>query len=133
MTDLSELIERVKAATGPDRELDGDIAHAMSIVPDWCAAHRDANQRHVWTDGDRPLHAEQWIAPDVTASIDAALALVGRCLPGCIWTIETDACWIRVLTKDDVAEFQGHKTGMGGKWTPLAITLALLLALESQS
>lgn len=67
MADLAELLERVKAATGPDRELDGDIAEAFG--PHW---------------NGRDLTRGQ--APAVTRSIDAAMALVERMLPG--WRVQ---------------------------------------------
>jgi hypothetical protein len=74
----------------------------------------------------RPWNDEQ---RGVTSSVDAALALVERVLPGALWTIEADACWLHVLTKDDVAEHQAAFTQRGGKATPLAIICALLKAL----
>jgi hypothetical protein len=137
MTDISELIERVKAATGPDRELD---ALLYAIVADHRTVRENMHPefgRQLLARNNRPPHDEYWldhpatVFPAYTASIDAALALAERVLPGCVWTIEADACWLRVLTEDDVAEFQGNKAGMGGKWTPLAIVLALLTALQS--
>lgn len=109
MTSISDLIERVREAEGSDRELDRAIErfeHGPDVIP---------------------------FTPAYTASIDAAKSWADRMLPGCIWTIEADACWLRVLTADDVAKFQGHKPGMGGKWTPLAIILATLTALQQQA
>lgn len=65
MTDLSELIERVEKATGPDRELDAAIA-----------AHFDLPY------GPRPVGGSEWLSAHFTASVDAALELVERELPG---------------------------------------------------
>jgi len=60
----AEIIERLEKADGPDRELDHAIdAMLPTGVP-----------RHVW----RPIY---------TASLDAAIALVERTLPGYIWSV----------------------------------------------
>ncbi|WP_375597611.1 hypothetical protein [Devosia sp. Naph2] len=71
---LEGLIERVKAATGPDREL--DIAIGTTLGGWTYQPHVSHNFK--WNDGkfDRPNGP-----PSYTASIDAALALVERCLP----------------------------------------------------
>lgn len=75
---LQELLERVKAATGPDRELDHTIEARM--------------REHVGSMGFGIYKtADEWIpqaikrnfnSPRYTASIDAALALTERVLPG---------------------------------------------------
>lgn len=71
--DIASLLERVTAATGPDRVLDLDLARAL--VPDVVVLRRNdddtANEPHTY-----------W---EYTASIDAALALVERLLPG--WSV----------------------------------------------
>lgn len=66
MTDpaiLRDLLERIEAATGPDRELDYLIANSIGD----------------WGPVDDPF--------PLTASIDAALALVEKMLPGCLWEV----------------------------------------------
>ena len=93
---LSALLERVEACRGPDRELDADLW--------WVLQHRDAER--VFNTGalglpkarpaTLPIPAGlgrsgvQSYAPTYTASIDTALALIGRVLPGCVWTVMTD-------------------------------------------
>ena len=73
---LSALLERVEGATGGDRELDRDIAIATGWV------HRSGAP---W---ERVL---EWERPNPTASVDAALALIGRVLPGLyMWRLEFD-------------------------------------------
>lgn len=71
MTDLSQLIERVEAATGPDRELDVAIILAL---------HPEAGPYNPHCQGDEPIF---WNAPyykqecpHLTASLDAALTLL---------------------------------------------------------
>jgi hypothetical protein len=90
--DLAALLARVEAAAGPDRELDADLCVAMvypgefpeGLEPGWTAylarSHVSdrimVRVRHV--DGeDGPLLS--WPRPHLTASLDAALALVERC------------------------------------------------------
>lgn len=143
MTDLSELIERVKAATGPDRDLD------IALLPLWEPGHdalKSYDDRYqtelrdgvfsVWKlDGGYSASIQ---FPRFTTSIDAALALAERVLPG--WTLAR-------LSQDDhklwyVELRQGHATSyvrviiapstIHGLPLPLSIILALLLALESQ-
>jgi hypothetical protein len=131
--DLTALIERVEKATGPDRQLDcllDCIRHDREFI-EWTAdtgvtGYRYKHPRIVWGSGTW----REEIA--YTSSLDAALALVEEKLPGCQWTVETDACWLRVLTQDDVDEFQGSYNCRGGTCTALAVVLALLRALQSQ-
>lgn len=69
---MSDLIERLSAATGPDRELDGDIAWAVGAAPVGAfrmSGHLDGG---VFGTG---AHTS-WAAPSYTASIDAALTLL---------------------------------------------------------
>lgn len=72
MTDLNELLERVKAATGPDRFLDEDIASELENGWKW----NESARCFVTPEGFMDT------APKYTASTDAALALVERVLPG---------------------------------------------------
>lgn len=108
MSDLMELLERVRKATGPDRELERDIM--------------------VEAFGDGVRNALP--VPTYTASIDAALALVERKLPGWIW----------MLDKNESGPFDfvlWAETGLRAKanamgpTAPLAILAALLTALTS--
>lgn len=62
---LHELLERVKAASGPDREIDMAIAREFDLFETLMGDRRFV----------RPFY--------FTASIDAAVALIERVLPGC--------------------------------------------------
>jgi hypothetical protein len=70
MTALSEILGRVEAATGPDRELFGAVANALDDqnAPDWA---------NWWARFNALCDAEAWT--------DAALALVERALPDPFW------------------------------------------------
>jgi hypothetical protein len=86
MTDLSELLERVRNAKGPDREIDGDIAQAFEVAPSYLPRITDAGRSWLWAEFVEPDTWDTWEAPEYTASIDAALALVERVLPS--WTTD---------------------------------------------
>lgn len=149
---LSGLRERIKAATGPDRKIDCEIEAAI--------IHRE---RFVvvpppFYDPERyfcnPDPSVDWIgydllntAPRYTASIDAALALVERMLPGWKWGVSS----IAVRTGEKTAEgyprygegFRAHVTAVSAlrpmpsigeaPTAPLAILLALLTALQENT
>lgn len=89
---LEELIERVKAATGPDREIDGAIAAALKLgdnLPDW--AKKWAGEWKPTIQGSVVLmHGDRtpgphFSAPSFTASIDAIVALIEAKLPDSEW------------------------------------------------
>lgn len=125
---LEELLERVKAATGPDRELDGDIAEALGINPKGSFRMRSSPDKAAFGIGAY----SSWKPDPLTASIDAALALVERVLPG--WTynfgnVGEDDCGWACLTQPegDCTDF-----GASAPTIPLAILAALLQALTSE-
>ncbi len=86
---LPELLSRVEAATGPDRELDRDIWEAVTNE----CTHRETQFVYLENDerelecvncGADTYGADKWSG--LTASLDASLALIGRVLPGCKWS-----------------------------------------------
>lgn len=87
MASLSELLERVEACTGPDREIDAEIvawlnnASVRRYPPTDDFGPRDRWQ--FWSlDGAHFLGSEgKFPVPPLTASIDAALALVEKRIP----------------------------------------------------
>lgn len=131
---MKDLLERVKAATGPDRELDGALAEAFG----W---------RQITVDHGLRLTRE-WLRPDgfplpvgtmadppfFTASLDAALALVERALPGWSWaggnTRRDDnkgGCWA-VLYDVSTVKTAGKASNANGVFATvqLAVVAALL-------
>ena len=68
---MNDLIERLEKATGPDRNLDADIASSVgwSPGPGYTRKSDDSWRLGNW------INSVQW-APLYTASIDAALTLV---------------------------------------------------------
>lgn len=63
---IDELVKRLEAATGPDRELDAELYDAFIEPLTWQVVSDSGHQK----------------PPCYTASLDAAVALVERVLPG---------------------------------------------------
>jgi hypothetical protein len=80
---VAELLARVEAAMGPDRELDRDLAEWA--YPDLLTRER----RSVGGEAFSWMHPRYGLTrcEPYTASLDAALALVERCLPGRSWDL----------------------------------------------
>lgn len=110
---LAGLLARVEAATGADIELDEAISLAL------CDEHRfmqlaDAPVGagcEMYRFGPRGFHS----ALRVTASLDAALALVERVLPGMLWA------------KNYEGGFRIYQPGVSGFFSGYAKTPALAL------
>jgi len=138
MSDLTELLERVKAATGPDKVLDRDI---LCIIDGWTYEKR-GRDRQPWMYGAKgerrdPPGVGIFGAARPTSSIDAAVALVERKLPGCGYIIgmgrETPdeplgACAIYSSLSGEGAELAEEEAPT----LPLAVLTALLSALIAQ-
>jgi hypothetical protein len=82
VSDLEQLLKRVRAAKGADREIDGALFDALCIDKSVSAEHMA--KRAVANDRE---HGTQWAAgikwlPRFTDSLDAITALVERELPG---------------------------------------------------
>lgn len=85
MSDYAELLERVKAATGPDREVDAEIAMAAGVH----SRSRDGGRSKGWlieANGGTNIWANH--PPAYTESMDAIVALIQQELPG--WRICSD-------------------------------------------
>jgi hypothetical protein len=133
MSDLASLLEKVRSAKGADRELDVDIA--WSIEPDrYRAAYWNGSVGRPGTtlplklDGLGRMSVRSNCAP-LSGSIDAALALVERKLPGWRLAMYTDGegkgpCCL-ALRGDEPVKANCHAPTL-----PLAILAALLTALS---
>ena len=131
MTTLTALLARITEARGPDRELDVAIADALGFYIATNAENLSEELR-LW-------HMRQY-CPQVTSSIDAALGLVEKVLPGWTFTIGQNQWhknfvstlrWLdhtATTTAVEVKETLGqHPTS-----APLAILSALLRAKIDQ-
>lgn len=152
MVDVSELIGRIEAATGPDRETDIDLCIALNYLN--CIDDAPLNLRRApddpgWLDYEFVQDGKSVEctdeAPALTASIDSALALVERCLPDHQWGV--GSAGIRSGAHPDgnaayVDGFRAHVTKRSplrpmpvvgtARTAPLAILSALLRALEEK-
>jgi hypothetical protein len=122
MTDISELIERVRLATGSDRKLDVDIL----VATGWVLEKRGMDRKTwLYDEGGRRYdpgpYAAYGLAPRLTASIDAALALVERMRPG---------SW-RLLLMKALHDINKAPDLLDMSHMPRLILLALLTALQS--
>jgi len=144
---LRGLIERVEAATGPDRELDARIAAATGMPMLFCdfdagSYHGDCKSpgcgKPLGLSDERRSYPNRWEdderLPAFTASLDAITALIGRVLPGCwqrhdVWpsTERPAQASLTPLTTE------GYCYGATAPTLPLALCLALLRALEARS
>ncbi len=170
MTNLRELEKRLEEATGPDRELDLEIAKKLFGFSLWKSKHgywnitwpdswpyrdahasitvsgRDPSLVYDPTTGEKlPPEKEptDWAdmidCPHYTASLDAAVALVERCLPDAFPTIDRYSIsdepttaqynwrvWIKWVDGDDIIReaFSGTKSSPA-----LALCLALIRTL----
>lgn len=131
MTDLNELLERVKAATGPDRGLDARIEFTLSGVSFFESDIADLLQVIDEPTGyGKYQKIDSANIPSFTASIDAALALVERVLPNTLrrlsdWEDGTGA-------KANLVLSNGSHHWADGASIPLAILAALLQALTKE-
>lgn len=119
---IPALLDRGRAATGPDTKLDRDIATALNDP---------------WSNDEEGNFGGYDLMPQrvaYTASIDAAVALSGRKLPGWVFDMGNsvygqhhDRSWCRIYPRNE----QHRGTGNQDAATlPLAIVCALLVALS---
>jgi hypothetical protein len=129
MSELSELLERVRKATGPDRKIDAAIARLFDlpicIEPDCLPDVMRRILARMDEGGDDPeVNA-------YTASIDAALALVERVLPGWSWSVGVN----ENHQFPQVVMARSHPTNkvvtVEGATPALAILAALMAALAN--
>ena len=83
---LRDLLARVEAAEGPNFELERALFETLAIPTEWFGSRVTGFFRNRAAYGfnteDGFRHLDCLKAPNYTASLDAALALVERCLPG---------------------------------------------------
>lgn len=128
MTDKASLIalkERVDAADGPSYALDTAIALHTGFWPaervDYTTGSMSEGLTVWFTDGP-----ELPLPPNVTASVDAALALVERVLPGWEWGVRNSGT--SFVCNEALAAYQYTERA-----TPcLSILSALLAALIAE-
>lgn len=129
--DLKALVERVEAATGPDRELDAQL---------WCLGE-GVKFSHLSSQSEAIIffrlgkngtcREDGW--PRYTASLDSSLALCERVLPGWKWSIQHNDAEV----EDGPCFYARVGARRNGAWpgkTPaLALLAAMLKALVAQA
>lgn len=124
-TEIESLLERVRSATGPDSELDVDI-EVLTADRSISFGHRPSNVPGKVTCRYQNGRSGTYLAPRFTASIDAAVALIKRMLPGWWWWKVTQDGYVE-LKHPSLSRYDVH---LGGAATPpLAIIAAGLTAL----
>lgn len=104
---LLDLIARLEAATGPDR--DTDLVIMQVLFPE-CAMYFPLCQ------GDEPVFWHGPFAkqecPKLTASIDAAVALIERVLPGAEWSAarNSNGEYFGWIVSDGMPHCDDHET-----------------------
>lgn len=140
---LSDLERRLEAAAGPDRKLDGMIwwslerASAERCYHNHAIGFPEAIPPYFTLDdlpsGIGRLSVKE-MAPKFTASLDTALALVGRVLPE--WQRETlwNSCQghLAALTDNADQNSSGYIYSATGPNAAVALCLALVRALQQK-
>lgn len=131
-----ELLTRLRAATGPDRELDADIERAFFVGAELDAAPWEYRGKGFWIDLSEIDGFNTVDARKFTESIDAAVALAERALPGWKWLVSSS---------DLINECEG--LSYASVWLPeadegnpakaptpaLALCIAIVEALEARA
>lgn len=129
---MTSLQDRVREATGPDRELDAAICKALDPV-EWAQACQAAEGPHGAPSDVIERDAGRY-TPAYTASPDAALALVERVLPGWThWTLSRgcEGYYVKIAPRSWNPNHDQDATDVGGVMVGQIATpaLALLAAL----
>ena len=135
MTDLPALLTHLQAATGADRELDGLLAVQFGGAKTKDFYGRDFTQvvRKFGSETFTSVQWDSWKVPCFTASIDAALGLIERVLPGWTWSAHPHhegGMTMGVHPGPGIASVNGPWEKWGTAKTPaLALCCALVQAL----
>lgn len=124
MGDLAGLIERLEKLTGPDRDADYRIEKAV-VRPDHFPDIKMWPPFMVGSTFDKSI-------PPYTASLDAAIALVEKCLPRCGYTTDHQPVYGK---HHDASVFSEQVITIGngrGPTAAIALLLALLRAMQKE-
>lgn len=132
-----ELLKRLREATGEDRELDGLIEQALGILPSdayWSVHNVYGDVVEHWVSG--PYGAYNYHSPEeLTASLDAAIALVEKMLPGANWRIQfRDGTYksSAIISREHPTKHFDVWVDRQGATPALALLIALLEALSAK-
>lgn len=113
----SDLIEKLEKAEGPDRELDRSLSETFGRKNDFgvliCAGYLGIG--------------------DFTSSVDAAVRLCERVLPGHGYDIaRCEQCHATIWEKDKNGNFVSRTYQVPGATLPIALCIAILKALQAK-
>lgn len=124
---MIELIDRIEAATGADRDLNAAIAVASGQYV--VSRHHPGMFAHK----DRP-HQFSYFVPAYTASIDAAMGLVPD---GWAWMVgcapDFQRFFATLMTTDDAAPIEDETIDTNAATPALALCAAAMKARESDN
>lgn len=137
----ADLIDRLEKLTGPCRETDAWIETEVRRLSAYAAGLND-EQRARWViigfKGEVDDGSVRYHSPEYTASIDAAVALVERCLPGWKRSIFEghNGLWIARVTSPRrelfSTDYMRERDPGGSPNGAIAILIALFRALEAE-
>ena len=98
MTTLPSLIKRLEESEGPSRELDVDIMNEVAPFP------TTGRRLFVWARTGGLVRDGVYTddAPELTGSVDAAIALAERVLPGWGWDVASNTPHIKACLDPDL-------------------------------
>ncbi len=111
---LRSILARLEAATGPDRELDAEIAIALLDAPK-LASGKKVRRTDLRASKEGYVHHKAdlcYSANHYTASIDAAVALIERVLPGAEWSAarNSNGEYFGWIVSDGMPHCDDHET-----------------------
>ena len=124
----ANLLSRLQGLSAPDREVDALIW--LQLTPgatrkQWSYIHT-ATQRECHVDETRNADGRLTIVPELTASLDAAVALCERVLPGYDWIVGHTNGGLTIHAQ------VGQNEMVFGETPAIALIIAILTALEAR-
>lgn len=150
---LSDLIARVEGAGGPDRALDAEIVVQFDIRPDWLKdspgilwVGPDGDVLYSYNNKKSRGNPSAWYLTDFypgkqipfyTASLDAAVALAERVLPGWSWEVRKSGFGTPAQAnlwnpRKSPAPDNNYRVDHESGCAPLALVTATLKAVQAQ-
>lgn len=125
------ILDRLRRAETGSRELDAMIAVSLQIMPSNAFQPCASDDPGTFGTGAYTF----WTAPEYTTSIDAAVALVERMLPGALWRVQK--CPTAIINQNigaywATAGMTGEQEAAYGATPALAIVTALFTAIEAK-
>ena len=125
------LIERLSKLEGPNRRLDHEM-HILFFVPDDKKDTVEWNHYGSYSWSPSPDQVMIDKVPAYTVSVDAAIALAERVLPGCDWTVSRNRRHDKPFSEVILSVKHGRSGYCGLGTSPaIALCIAILRAKEA--